>query len=69
MLKKHIAMAEKQGKALTFIFITMLIDVTGLGIIIPVMPGLIMELTGMGLSEAARYGGWLVFVYALMQFI
>lgn len=61
-------MANKQGKALTFIFITMLIDVTGLGIIIPVMPGLIMELTGVNLSKAAQIGGWLVFVYALMQF-
>ena len=62
-------MAPSQGKALTFIFITMLIDVTGLGLIIPVMPGLIMELTGLGLSKAAQIGGWLVFVYALMQFI
>jgi len=63
-----LTMANKQGKALTFIFITMLIDVTGLGIIIPVMPGLIMELTGVNLSKAAQIGGWLVFVYALMQF-
>lgn len=62
-------MSEKrQGSALTFIFITMLIDVIGLGIIIPVMPKLIMELSGEGLSSAARYGGWMVFAYAAMQF-
>lgn len=61
-------MASRQDKALTFIFITMLIDVTGLGLIIPVMPDLIMELTGVGLSKAAQIAGWLVFVYALMQF-
>src|SRR5580698_7772419 len=54
--------------ALAFIFITMLVDTIGLGIIIPVTPKLITELTGQGMSEAARWGGWLFFVYALMQF-
>lgn len=60
---------KRQSSALTFIFITMLIDVTGLGIIIPVMPKLIMELSGESLSSAARYGGWMIFAYASMQFI
>ncbi|HEY4125085.1 MAG TPA: TCR/Tet family MFS transporter [Rhizomicrobium sp.] len=55
--------------ALTFIFITMLIDTIGLGIIIPVTPQLITELTHQGMSEAARWGGWLFFVFALMQFL
>ncbi len=55
--------------ALAFIFITMLVDTIGLGIIIPVTPKLIVELTGGGMSEAARWGGWLFFVYALMQFL
>jgi DHA1 family tetracycline resistance protein-like MFS transporter len=55
--------------ALAFIFITMLVDTIGLGIIIPVTPKLITELTGQGMSEAARWGGWLFFVYALMQFL
>ena len=47
----------------------------GLGIIIPVVPKIIAELTGrnlppaQALNEAARYGGWLLFVYALMQFL
>jgi DHA1 family tetracycline resistance protein-like MFS transporter len=60
-------MAKKN--ALVFIFITLLLDVTGLGIIIPVLPTLITELTGEGLSKAAQYGGWLMFSYAIMQFI
>ncbi|MFY0688715.1 MAG: TCR/Tet family MFS transporter [Cyclobacteriaceae bacterium] len=55
--------------ALGFIFVTVLIDVTGFGIIIPVVPKLITELTGGTLSEASRYGGWLMFVYAFMQFL
>ncbi|MDE2134840.1 MAG: TCR/Tet family MFS transporter [Alphaproteobacteria bacterium] len=60
----------KTGKhALVFIFITIFIDITGLGIIIPVAPKLIAELAHVGLSDAARYGGWLFFVYAGMQFL
>jgi DHA1 family tetracycline resistance protein-like MFS transporter len=54
--------------ALTFIFITALVDTIGFGIILPVTPELIMELTGEGLSRAALYGGWLLFAYAIMQF-
>jgi DHA1 family tetracycline resistance protein-like MFS transporter len=55
--------------ALIFIFLTMLIDTIGLGIIIPVSPGLIAQLTHQNLSGAARWGGWLFFSYALMQFL
>jgi MFS transporter, DHA1 family, tetracycline resistance protein len=56
------------GGALLFIFILVLIDSIGFGIILPVLPRLIMQLTGVGIDRAARYGGWLSFVYALMQF-
>lgn len=63
-------MQKKPRKAaLVFIFVTVLLDVIGIGIIIPVIPSLIMELTGEGLSKAAIYGGWLMFVYSFMQFI
>jgi DHA1 family tetracycline resistance protein-like MFS transporter len=55
--------------ALLFIFLTMLIDCTGLGIIIPVTPKLIEELTGGDVSEAATYFGWLSVAYAVMQFL
>lgn len=55
--------------ALGFIFITLIVDVTGLGIIIPVLPGLIAKLIHGNLSEAAQYGGWLTFAYAIMQFV
>lgn len=59
-----------QSKAsLTFIFITLLVDVIGLGIIIPVVPDLIKELINGSLADAAVYGGWLMFSYAFMQFI
>lgn len=60
----------KNGKAaLGFIFITLIIDVTGLGIIIPVIPKLIAQLIEGDISDAARYGGWLGFAYAITQFV
>lgn len=61
--------------ALAFIFMTMLVDTIGLGLIIPVAPKIIAELLGfapgdpMAMSAAARWGGWLFFVFALMQFL
>lgn len=62
-------MITNRRPALSFIFITLLIDVTGLGIIIPVLPKLIQELSGGTLSEASQYGGWMLFAYAFMQFL
>ena len=53
-----------------FIFITLLIDVTGFGLIIPVMPKLIEQLLhDSSISRASQYGGYLTFAYAFMQFI
>lgn len=54
--------------AVLFIFTTVLVDTIGFGIILPVLPALIVQLTGQGLSRASEYGGWLWFVYAVMQF-
>lgn len=62
-------MAPSRKAAISFIFITLLIDVTGLGLIIPVMPKLIESLTGGNISDASRWGGWLTFAYAIMQFL
>src|SRR5690554_2077046 len=61
-------MAKTKKSALLFIFITVVLDVIGLGIIIPVMPSLIQELTGGTISDASKYGGWLMFAYASTQF-
>jgi DHA1 family tetracycline resistance protein-like MFS transporter len=54
--------------ALVFIFLTALMDSIGFGIIMPVLPDLLIEITGEDLGDSARYGGWLMFVYAVMQF-
>jgi MFS transporter, DHA1 family, tetracycline resistance protein len=62
-------MTNNTNKPLLFIFITVLVDVIGLGIIIPIVPKLIENLTGLGINEASKYGGWLIFSFAIMQFI
>lgn len=62
-------MSKSRAPGLTFIFITLLIDVIGFGLIIPVLPGLLEEMTGGDLSTASRWGGWLMFTYAGMQFL
>ena len=55
--------------ALIFILMAMFIDAMGIGIIAPVAPQLIMSLTHVNVSEAARFGGWLMVSYAAMQFL
>ena len=58
-----------KSAALGFIFVTLLIDVIGFGIIIPVVPSLISELENISIPEAAAYGGSLVASFSVMQFI
>ncbi|WP_258100509.1 TCR/Tet family MFS transporter [Marinoscillum pacificum] len=60
---------KNRKAAIGFVLITVLIDVIGVGIILPVVPALIKELTGGSTSDASIYGGWLMFAYAFMQFI
>jgi DHA1 family tetracycline resistance protein-like MFS transporter len=62
-------MASSRNAAIKFIFFTLLIDVTGLGLIIPVLPSLIESMIDGDVSEASKWGGWLTFSYAIMQFI
>jgi MFS transporter, DHA1 family, tetracycline resistance protein len=62
-------MASKKNAAVGFIFITLLIDVIGFGIIIPVMPGLIADLKHVDISTAAKYGSYLTVAFAITQFL
>jgi DHA1 family tetracycline resistance protein-like MFS transporter len=58
-----------QKRALIFLFITVLIDAIGFGIVIPVLPGLIVSLTGRTVAGAAEISGWIMFLYASTQFV
>lgn len=62
-------MLQPKGQAaLGFIFVTLLVDVMGFGIIIPVLPDLIAHLIHGSISDAATYAGLLALAYASMQF-
>lgn len=58
----------KHQYAVAFIACVVLVDAICFGIILPVMPKLIMNLTGSGTSEAARLGGYMMLAYAVVQF-
>jgi DHA1 family tetracycline resistance protein-like MFS transporter len=60
---------RSNSAAVGFIFVTLLIDVIGIGIIIPVVPKLIAELIDGDITDASRWGGWLMSSYAIVQFI
>ena len=52
-----------------FILMTVMIDAMGIGIIIPVMPALILDIEGGTLANAAIWGGILSSSFAVMQFL
>src|SRR5579862_4133869 len=59
----------KKQAALGFIFATLLIDVMGFAIVIPVFPNLIKGLIHSSVSDASSYAAWLSVAYAATQFI
>lgn len=63
-------MAINRKAAIGFIFVTLLIDIIGFGLIIPVIPQLLANLLHTdSVSKLSRYGGYLLVAYALMQFV
>ena len=59
----------KTDSAIVIIFITVVLDITGIGIIFPIMPDLLQELGIDSVSTAALWGGLLSTSYAIMQFL
>lgn len=55
--------------ALFFILIVIVLDGTGLGIIIPSLPSLVAETAHVSLEESTNYYMWILGAYAVMQFI
>ena len=62
-------MAKSRSAAIGFIFITILIDSIGFGLIIPVMAPLIAQLKHIPINLASESGGILLATYAIMQFL
>jgi DHA1 family tetracycline resistance protein-like MFS transporter len=59
----------RRRAALTFIFVTILIDVLAFGVIIPVLPHLVHEMVGGDDSRAAWYTTAFSTIFALIQFV
>ena len=62
-------MRNRRTAALPFIFVTLLIDVIGFGLVIPVLPDLVGKLAGGALDYRAHIYGVLLSVFGLMQFL
>jgi DHA1 family tetracycline resistance protein-like MFS transporter len=55
--------------AITFVFITVLLDMVGFGLIIPVQPALIGSVAHVDVAHASMIGGWMMFAFSLGQFL
>lgn len=60
---------SRRHSSLLFVAFIVFIDMTGLGLIVPIMPSLIQDLSNASIAQAAEIGGWLLFSYAMMQFL
>lgn len=61
--------ATARRPAVVFVFITVLIDMIGVGLIFPVMPALLQDVGHMDLSQASVIGGWMFAAFSLAQFL
>jgi len=52
-----------------FILITLVIDALGFGLVVPIVPALVLKLSGVSVSGASIWVGWLLTAFALMQFV
>ena len=59
----------KRTPGLAFIFITLLIDVLGFGLLVPILPKFVATLSHGTISAGARDYGWLLSLYGAMQFL
>jgi MFS transporter, DHA1 family, tetracycline resistance protein len=59
----------KDNGGFIFVFVTVALDMLAIGLIVPVLPNLVNQMTGGDISEAAKYVGFFSMIWAVMQFI
>lgn len=57
-----------ERRSLAVLFLVLVINVLGIGLMLPVVPMLVTELAGGAIASAATVYGWLIALYSLMQF-
>jgi len=62
-------MKKARQPALLFIFVTLVMDILGMGMIAPILPNLVSQLKGGTLASGALTYGWILSIYALLQFV
>jgi DHA1 family tetracycline resistance protein-like MFS transporter len=62
-------MSSPRKPAIGFIFVTLTLSIVGFGLLLPVLPPLILKFKAGDLTEGSHTYGWLVSLYALMQFV
>jgi MFS transporter, DHA1 family, tetracycline resistance protein len=60
---------RRHNAALSFIFVTVMLDMLAFGIIIPVLPHLVVQLSGGSIAHAAVWTSFFGTLYMLMQFV
>ena len=61
--------APSKNAALAILCLVIFLDAMSVGLILPVMPSLIINLSTLPVSRAAEIGGYLLFIFAAMQFL
>ncbi len=67
----HIPDAPRHHHAASvrFILLTLVVDALGFGLVVPIVPGLVLKLSGLSVSGASTWVGFLLTAFALMQFV
>ncbi len=60
---------SSRAASVRFILITLVIDALGFGLVVPIVPSLVLKLSGLSVSGASMWVGWLLAAFALMQFV
>jgi DHA1 family tetracycline resistance protein-like MFS transporter len=60
---------SNRSASVRFILITLVIDALGFGLVVPIVPSLVVKLSGLSVSGASLWVGMLLTAYALMQFV
>lgn len=58
-----------RAPAIGFVFVTLTLAIVGMGLLIPVLPKLVVQMNGGDFTDGSHAYGWLVSIYALMQFV